>query len=56
MFLANTIKDMLKGMLVFFSVTELDAVIRQERVNSIWQSSDQVAQELRRNPFAFLFM
>jgi len=35
---------------------ELDAVIRQERANSLWQSGDQVAQQFRRSPFAFLLM
>jgi len=35
-------------------VGELDALIRQERVNSLWQSGDQVTQEFRCNPFGRL--
>jgi hypothetical protein len=47
--LTHTRKDMLEGIVIPLAVGELNAVIRQDRVDFIGHGVDEVAQELRRD-------
>jgi hypothetical protein len=49
MLLAYTPEDIREGLLILLAISELHAVVRQDGVDLVWDGSDEVAEELRRD-------
>ena len=52
LFPTNTVKDRLKGAFIRFSVTELNAIIGQYRMNTVRDCRNQALQKIRGGEFS----